>query len=633
MGDTGILTEIRQNPDFHQRVSLPRHLIALSIMVMALTAAAFGWLSWRVIEQDRALERQRLVERLDADAAAAANSLQRVLLDILEQIAAGKAQPDADGVLVSFTSTELTAVPRGRIAYSPAPPLAPEPPLEPFEVADSLETTAPERSLNALAFLARSEETTVRAGALVRIARIQRKANRFAKALRAYDELSAIDGVSIGGEPVSLAAREARCQVLSHMGDREGLEREKARLRREFESGHWILSKAVYRLYSRLLHTSDANAEAMAEAVENVWKERVAAREVQGWSRISNFWIGNDVFFSFNNTNANVTTALVARPLFLERRWHGTLTDDTGRLLLGTLKNTTDAAHVPVAAGLHWTVHVHTSGDPTVSTALARRRGFIIGGLGIIGFFAAAGSYFIARGLAREFAFARLQADFVSAVSHEFRTPLTTIRQLTELLKKGRVASDAKRDEYYDLLAKESERLHRLVEDLLDFRRMEADAVEFRFEPLDPAGLLRGVVADFRENGGAHGYAIELAANGDVAPIRGDRESLRRAIWNLLENAVKYSPECRTVWVDLAEGPKQVEIRIRDRGIGIPVSEQQTVFEKFVRGREAKSASIPGTGLGLAMVRHIVQSHEGRVELSSRPGEGSTFTMVLPTME
>jgi signal transduction histidine kinase len=162
---------------------------------------------------------------------------------------------------------------------------------------------------------------------------------------------------------------------------------------------------------------------------------------------------------------------------------------------------------------------------------------------------------------------------------------------------------------------------------------MEAGAVEFAFEPLDPAGLLRGVVADFQQEADAKGYHIELAANGDAPPIRGNRESLRRAVRNLLENAVKYSPGCRTIWVELGQQAKQVAIRVRDRGIGIPPGEQASVFDKFVRGREAKLSNIPGTGLGLAMVRQIARSHGGRVEVRSRPGEGSTFTLLLPALE
>ena len=112
--------------------------------------------------------------------------------------------------------------------------------------------------------------------------------------------------------------------------------------------------------------------------------------------------------------------------------------------------------------------------------------------------------------------------------------------------------------------------------------------------------------------------------------VQADREALSRAIWNLLDNAVKYSPDCRTVWVELECDPQRVAIGVRDHGLGIPVHEQREIFEKFVRGADSKARRIKGTGIGLAMVRHIVQAHGGEILLVSQPGEGSRFTVSLP---
>ncbi len=611
----------------------PRHLFALFFGVVALVAGAFGWLSWRVIQQDRVLERQRLFERRDAEAAAAANSLQRALLDILEQVAAERPPSDDDAVLAVFSPGGVDTLPPGRLLYYPSLPPAREPPAEPFAAADKLEFDDAAKALDALAAPARSPDTAVRAGAFLRIARIHRKAGRYAESLRAYEELARIRGVRVGGEPVDLAARHAICQILAQQGDPARLATETAQLRTDLLGGRWRLTKSVYSLYASWLNAADPKAEALAEAVSELWSEWPNVREIRGWSRVGHLRIEDQPIFVFKHALPGRMVALVARPSFLERRWRGTLTDDAGRVLLGSLDNAPDTVRLPVAGGLPWTLHVRASPSDVASAGSAQRRRLVIGGLALIGLFAAAATYFIARAVAREFALARLQSDFVSAVSHEFRTPLTTMRQLTEMLKKRRVSTEAKRDEYYDLLARESERLQRLVEDLLDFRRMEAEAVEFSFEPLDPAGLLRGVVADFEQAAGAEGYQIELSAAGDAPPIRGDRESLRRAVRNLLENAVKYSPGCRTIWVELGEQAQHVAIRVRDQGIGIPLNEQASVFQKFVRGRQAKSSNIPGTGLGLAMVRQIARSHGGRVEVRSRPGEGSTFTLLLPALE
>jgi signal transduction histidine kinase len=175
-----------------------------------------------------------------------------------------------------------------------------------------------------------------------------------------------------------------------------------------------------------------------------------------------------------------------------------------------------------------------------------------------------------------------------------------------------------------------TDRLHRLVEGLLDFGRMEAGASVYRFELLDAAALTGAVVEEFQRETESRGYRVEFTTNGGEAQVSADRESLTRAIWNLLDNAEKYSPGCRTVWVEMAREDRQVAIRVRDRGLGIPPQEQQEIFRKFVRGSSSKGVQVKGTGIGLAMVRHIVQAHGGSLRLESRPGEGSTFTILLP---
>jgi signal transduction histidine kinase len=240
------------------------------------------------------------------------------------------------------------------------------------------------------------------------------------------------------------------------------------------------------------------------------------------------------------------------------------------------------------------------------------------------------GSYFIARAFSREMAVARLQTDFVAAVSHEFRTPLTTMRQLTEMLARGRIPSEERRQRYYDVLAHETGRLHRLVEGLLNFGRMEAGAQEFRFEKIDAMILVRGVVTDFQREAESTGYRIELQTHGISTAIKADKEALERALWNLLDNAVKYSPDSKTIWVEVARYGIELVLRVRDRGVGMAAKEQKEIFRKFVRGEAAKSASIKGTGIGLSMVHRIVEAHGGRIRVESEPGRGSTFTIVLP---
>ncbi len=124
-----------------------------------------------------------------------------------------------------------------------------------------------------------------------------------------------------------------------------------------------------------------------------------------------------------------------------------------------------------------------------------------------------------------------------------------------------------------------------------------------------------------------------MTVNGSGATVYADREALSRALWNLLDNAAKYSPGCKTVWLDVESAGGTVSIRVRDRGVGIPRREQQEIFEKFVRGRAPDGASVRGTGMGLAMVRQIAVAHGGDIEVDSEPGHGSTFTLSLPSGE
>jgi signal transduction histidine kinase len=167
------------------------------------------------------------------------------------------------------------------------------------------------------------------------------------------------------------------------------------------------------------------------------------------------------------------------------------------------------------------------------------------------------------------------------------------------------------------------------VEALLNFARMESGRYHFRLERADPGRLAMDVIEEFKRENLAGGFAIELhAAAGLVCQI--DRESLALAVWNLLDNAVKYSGACRTIQLRVEPRGGLAAISVRDGGLGIAPREQKAIFEKFVRGDAARASETRGTGLGLALVRRIVEGHGGTVEVQSEPGRGSAFTIVLP---
>jgi signal transduction histidine kinase len=238
--------------------------------------------------------------------------------------------------------------------------------------------------------------------------------------------------------------------------------------------------------------------------------------------------------------------------------------------------------------------------------------------------------YGLYRATWRELLLARQQSDFVSAVSHEFRTPLTSMRHLTDLLVSRGVTSDERRSQYYELLARETERLQRLVETLLSFGRLEAGAYAFHMETLDVSQLVRSVVDEFRREPLARSHDISSRLGADLDSLNGDRETLSRALWNLLENAAKYSDPGTPIQVVASRHEREVMISVTDQGCGIAEVERGKVFQKFVRGADAKRAGIRGVGIGLALVKRIVDAHGGSIRLDSEVGTGSTFTMVLP---
>ena len=270
-------------------------------------------------------------------------------------------------------------------------------------------------------------------------------------------------------------------------------------------------------------------------------------------------------------------------------------------------------------------------------TDFAGRRRLLGWGLAAIVLLLSGGSYVLWRAMARELAVARLQTDFVATVSHEFRTPLTSLRHVTELLEEDDGLppgpEQTRRKEFYAALGRNTNRLHRLVESLLDFSRMEIGKKPWKLEPIDAGVLAADVTSEFQKEVEARGVQIDLAVEQpETLRLRADRTALGHALWNLLDNAVKYSPEQRCVHVSVARHPRGIAIAVRDEGLGVPAGERRDIFRKFVRGKKAGELGIKGTGLGLALVSHIVEAHGGAVELESEEGKGSTFRLVLPAL-
>ncbi|MDH4219958.1 MAG: ATP-binding protein [Candidatus Aminicenantes bacterium] len=240
------------------------------------------------------------------------------------------------------------------------------------------------------------------------------------------------------------------------------------------------------------------------------------------------------------------------------------------------------------------------------------------------------GTVLISRAIAHEMAVLKLKSDFVSSVSHEFKSPLTSIKALADRLREGKVKDSDKMQRYYSLITQDVDRLTRLVRNILDFSKIEEGKREYEFVDTDVGQLVMKQIEDFKRDEFTKGLEILTHIAEDIPHLGVDREAFSQAFNNLLDNAVKFSPDRKQIEVDVKQDNSDVVIEVRDRGIGIPSHELNRIFDKFYQGRSTARQSGKGTGLGLTMVKHTVEAHGGRIVVESQVGEGSTFTIILP---
>jgi signal transduction histidine kinase len=250
--------------------------------------------------------------------------------------------------------------------------------------------------------------------------------------------------------------------------------------------------------------------------------------------------------------------------------------------------------------------------------------------LGIVSLLLVGGLALTYRSVSKEVALARLKSDFVSNVSHELRTPLALIRLYAETLELGRVKARDKVEEYYRIIRTESERLTALINNILDFSRIEAGRKEYEFRQTDLAELVTNTLETYRDQIDQQGFTFEQNIDPEIPAVRVDREAIARSLVNLLNNALKYSDREKFVGVKLYRTDGVLKLEVADRGIGIARNEQSKIFEKFYRASDPLVHNTKGSGLGLSLVRHIAHAHGGDVEVQSIPGKGSTFTLTLP---
>jgi signal transduction histidine kinase/tetratricopeptide (TPR) repeat protein len=630
----------------------PRRVLTSFLAVVVACVGALAWLGYRFLEQDRALESQRIQEQLEVAADRAAALLERQLAElqrILDDAPSAAKLPDGTILIVAraqdlevYGSRRLLFYPQLRPLRQVSSEALRRAELVEFQKNDPLTASTMYREA------ARSREPALRGAALVRLGRTLRKAGRIQEALEAYGELAALGSAPVSGFPAELLAREARCSALEASGQDDALRGEAATFLRDLESGRWRITRSAYefrvdeaRRWIGGGATSQPSFEALAlsNVVEGLVGEWMARPEASSGRR-TYVTDSQPVLASWKATEDRLT-ATVAGPEYLTSLWTEAvgdrkislaLTDSEGQAVFGKLPEPPARSVVRTAAvtKLPWTLHVAGTDLVDAASGIAGRQRLLLAGLFILTVLLVLSSYSIVRAMTKELAVARQQSDFVASVSHEFRSPLTSLRQLSSMLVQGRLASNEQRQRSYEFLGDETGRLERLIEGLLDFGLMEAGETHYRFEEVDAGELVGDIVTAFQRTVTAKGYQVELSLPSAGHRVRADRDALGRAIWNLLDNAVKYSPAHHTVWVDVTPRGSRLGITVRDQGMGIPRAEQRAIFGKFVRGASSREAGVKGTGLGLAMVKHIVVAHGGEIRLESVEGKGSRFTILVP---
>lgn len=277
-----------------------------------------------------------------------------------------------------------------------------------------------------------------------------------------------------------------------------------------------------------------------------------------------------------------------------------------------------------------WSLELYQQSPRLLETLLTSRRGIYLYMFVLLAGILIFGLSLTIRIVTHELELGRMKSDFVSTVSHEFKSPLTSIRQLAEMLQSGRVGSEERRRRYYDVLVEQSERLSLLIDNILDFAKMEEGKRQFEFETVDMGSLLEDLVSTIQQRVSHDGFAVQTQIDAPLAPVRVDRTAIIQAIANLIDNAVKYSAGAKEVHVRAFVESQVLVIAVQDFGIGIKSEEIDKIFERFFRGGDPLTRAVKGSGLGLTLVKQIVEAHRGSVHVKSEPGRGSTFSIRLP---
>ncbi len=536
--------------------------------------------------------------------------------------------------------------------------------------------------------LAQSQDQNERGEILTAIARVQQKAHLFQDAIQSYQQLQTNFNniISSCGVPLGLAAQNELGFIYLTIRDTLSAIQTYLSTFNDLSHGFWSFDEIQYQFWSRSLQDSLNKIVAKINLIppyssylnkyQNIQthaslQEKNTLRLLKFQTEAGNFItrrlvlkpideaqqftvsLGDEKYFiSVPGRSADkrqeqwgiiwkaeviqdsLRHFLIKEKLHLKQiAWK--VIDEEDQTILQSTNPTTDDAKLLLRTAFinqfpDWTIEFYHQDPTLIERLLSSRRSiyfyifFLIAGILI------SGLYLTIRSVTHELELARLKSDFVSSVSHELKSPLTSIRQLAEMLQTGRVPSEQRRQKYYDVIVEQSKRLSLMISSVLDFARMEAGKKQFDFELTDMDRFLQEIVAVMEQRVSHDGFEVSVQSENLLPPISIDRSTMEQAITNLLDNAIKYSTKGKKIIVRLYSADQFLNISVQDFGVGIQPNELNKIFDRFYRSSNELVRSKRGSGLGLTLVKQIVKAHHGLIEVESKPGEGSTFTIKLP---
>ena len=280
-----------------------------------------------------------------------------------------------------------------------------------------------------------------------------------------------------------------------------------------------------------------------------------------------------------------------------------------------------------------WTLKLYTEPTGLINTLFFPGHNIFLFIFIFIVLVLALGLFFTIQIVSKELQLSKMKSDFISTVSHEFKSPLTSIRHITDMLVLKRVPTESKKQEYYEIIQQQSERLSHLINNILDFSKLEEGEKSFRFEPVFIDQILQEIVISFKNSIPDKDFKVIYKQGNHLPRINADKVAITQVIHNLLDNAFKYSGDSDLIEVYAKSDKKSVIISVKDYGIGIPSEERDKIYSRFYRISNDHTQQVKGSGIGLTIVKQIIESHGGTISLESKVGSGSTFIIKLPILK